>query len=138
MRRGDEGNGGEKRVTVSVGAIERIGVVSGITCTMTKIVINSTQVYPGAGQITVEPGKIMTIKFSFTASAPGAGLVDSWHIGISCRMGDQYGQDSTIEWGPGPVNGNPEIGNLKGPITDQTLVIKWFGCAGSPPGLPPG
>lgn len=128
----------EGRVTVNVGGIERISEVSSITCVINKIVINSTQIPLSGGQIQLTPGKTMTIKVYYTASAPGAGLLDSWHIGISARMGSQFGYDTTRHTGSGPISGSPEIGNLKGPSSNETLVIKWSGIAGSYSTPPPG
>jgi hypothetical protein len=139
MRREEEEKAGRGKVTVIVGPIERIGVVSGITCTVDRIVINNIEAALSGGQVTLEPGKTMTIKVHYTASAPGAGYFDSWHIGITCRMSDgQFGWDPSRHTGSGPISIEVSIGNLVAPSTNQTLTIKWYGIAGSYSTTPPG
>lgn len=136
MRREDEEG---RIVALNVGSIERIGVVSGINCAVNRIVINDTVIPVSGGQIQLEPGKTMTIKVQYTASAPGAGLLDSWHIGVTARMSDgQFGWDPTRHTGSGPVSIEVSIGNLKAPSTNQTLNINWYGVAGSYSTTPPG
>ena len=122
---------------IRLGNIGGIGAVSSITATVTKVVINNVQVYPGGGSIELEPNKTMTIKVTYTASAPGAGILDSWYIGIVCTMGSQVGWDPTRHTGSGPVTNTAEIGNLTSPTTNQTLNINGYGIVGSYSVAPP-
>lgn len=137
-RREEEQNNGGK-VTVRVAGIEQgISVVTGIQCTVTRVVINDTEIPVSGGEVQLEPGKTMTIKVRYTAEAPGAGYFDSWHIGITCRMPGQFGWDPTRHTGSGPISIEVMVGNLKAPSSNQELVIKWYGIAGSYSVPPPG
>lgn len=144
LRRGEEEQaaGGENLVTVRVSGIEAgISTVTDITCTVTKIVIDDTTIPVSGGEIQLEPGKTMTIKVTYTAAAPGASGIpfpDVWYIGVTCKMPGQFGWDPTRHTGPGPTTNTTEIGNLKGPSSSETLVIKWYGIAGSYSEPPPG
>lgn len=138
MRRQEGESNGEK-VTVRVAGIEQgISTVTSIQCRVNRIVINNIEIPVAGGEIELEPEKIMTIKVHYTAEAPGAGYFDSWYIGVTCRMGTQFGWDPTRHTGSGPITTEVSIGNLRAPSSDQTLVIKWYGIAGSYSEPPPG
>jgi hypothetical protein len=139
MRREDEEGQEITKVPIRVAPISQgISTVTSITCTVDRIVINNIEVPVSGGTIELEPDKAMTIKVHYTASAPGAGYLDSWHIGITAKMGSQFGWDPTRHTGSGPISIEVSIGNLKAPSTSQTLVIKWYGIAGSYSAPPPG
>ena len=122
---------------MSVVTVGGIGGVSSIAATVSKVVINGTQVYPGGASIELEPNKTMTIKVTYIASAPGAGIFDTWHTGVVCTMGSQSGWDPTLHTGSGPITNTAEIGNLKSPTTNQTLFINIWGIAGGYSVAPP-
>jgi len=130
------------RVPITIAPVKSIGgrisAVGSITCTVSKIVINSTQIPLSGGTIELEPGQNMTIKVTYSAAAPGASVWDTWHIGITCRMGNQFGWDPTLHTGKGPIGSTAEIGNLKVPSSPETLSIKWYGKAGGYDEPPPG
>lgn len=137
MRREEENS--EGKVTMKIAGIEQgISVVTGIQCTVNRIVIDNIEIPVTGGEIELEPGKTMTIKIHYTAEAPGAGYFDSWYIGITCKMPGQFGWDPTRHTGSGPISIEVSIGNLKAPSSPETLVIKWYGIAGSYSVPPPG
>ena len=124
---------------ISIGGIEGLGAITGFSGSITGIWINGIQVYPTPGSIELEPNKTMTIKIAYSVTPSGdIAWNDSWTVGVTAKMGSQFGWDSTQHTGSGTKTATPEIGNLKSPTTDSTLVIKLYAIDATKPTAPPG
>ena len=124
---------------IRIGEISSLGGITGFTGSITKIVINDTQVYPGTGAIKLEAGKPMTINVSWTVTPSGdIAWNDIWTVGVTAKMGTQFGWDPTEDVGSAAATGTAGIDNLKSPTTDSTLVIKLYAIDATKPTAPPG
>ena len=124
---------------VNIGEIGGLGLITGFTGTITKVSINGLQVYPGNGSIELEPDKIMTIKVHYSVTPSGdVAWNDAWTVGVTAKMGNQFGWDPTRHSGSGTKTGAPEIGNLRSPATDSTLAIKLYAIDDTNPPAPSG
>ena len=112
---------------VRIGDISSLGLITGFTGSITKIVINSTQVYTGSQAIELEAGKTFVIKTSWKVTPSGdIASTDRWNVGVTAKMGTQSGGNTTWAYGSGEKTGTSEIGDLEGPTSDSTLNIKLY------------
>jgi len=129
------------KVIVKLGDIESIksgiAAITSFSGSITKIVINDTQVYPGAGSIELIPDTVMTIKVSYSVTPAGdIAANDYWTVGVTAKLDTQFGWDPTRHLGGGTKTGTPEIGNLK--AAAGTLDIKLYAIDAINPAAPAG
>ena len=124
---------------ITLGEIGRLRAISGFSGSIEKVLINGSQVYPNGGSIELEPGKTMTIKVTFTVTPSGdIAWNDVWTVGVTAKMGNQFGWDPTAAKGSNPKKDTIEIGNLKSPTKDSTLTIKLYAIDATNPDAPSG
>ena len=112
-------------------------MITAFTGAITKVLINSTQVFPGTQKISLEAGKIMTIEVAYKVTPLGdIGLLDYWTSGITAVLGTQFGWDPTSHRSGGEKVGASQIGNLKAPSAKSTLVIKLYSIDAVNPSAP--
>lgn len=124
---------------VRIGQVSSLGAISGFTGSISKIVIDDTQVYPGSQAIEIVADKTFNIKVTCSVTPLGdIAWNDVWTVGVTAKMGTQFGWDPTHPTGGGTNTGTRSIGNLKGPTSDSMLDIKLYAIDDANPPAPPG
>lgn len=113
-------------------------MITAFTGSITKILVDGKQVYPGDQKAELPAGKTFTVGVHYTMTAAGdLAWNDYWTVGVTCKIGSQFGWDPTSHRGSGQKTGTPEIGNLKAPSGKATLGIRLFGIDAINPSAPP-